>query len=97
MWSPVDLRKANELFRRRLVEARETAGVTQTELAVRLGEHQSLVAKIESGERTVTPVELLLLLSALDSDPAEFIASLDEELNLQPGRVRMRRHRKPQQ
>lgn len=97
MWGPVDLRKANELFRQRLIEVRESAGVTQTELADRLGEHQSLIAKIESGERTVTPVELLLILSALGVEPGEFLSALDEELGLQPGRVRIRRHKKPQQ
>jgi ribosome-binding protein aMBF1 (putative translation factor) len=33
-----------------LIEKREAAGMTQSELASRLGEYQSFVARIESGQ-----------------------------------------------
>jgi transcriptional regulator with XRE-family HTH domain len=49
---------AYELFRRRLVIAREKAGLTQREAAQLLGRSQSFVAKSESGERRVDVVEL---------------------------------------
>lgn len=51
-----------------LIEARERAGMTQTELAKRLGEYQSFVARLESGQRRIDVVELIELASALDFD-----------------------------
>lgn len=45
-------------FRRRLVRAREDAGLSQREAADRLGRSQSFVAKCETGERRVDVVEL---------------------------------------
>ncbi len=42
-----------------LLEAREAAGLTQAELAVRLRRPQSFVSKVESGERRLDVIELL--------------------------------------
>ncbi len=47
-----------EAFRKRLVSARELAGLTQTEVAQRLGKTQTFVSKCETGERRVDIVEL---------------------------------------
>lgn len=47
------------LFLSRLREARVRAGLTQVEVASRLGKPQSFVSKCESGERRVDFVELL--------------------------------------
>jgi transcriptional regulator with XRE-family HTH domain len=44
-------------FLARLRAARLAAGLTQAEVARRLGKHQSLVSKSESGERRVDAVE----------------------------------------
>jgi transcriptional regulator with XRE-family HTH domain len=41
-----------------LQEAREEAGLTQEQLALRLGESQSFVSKVERGERRLDIVEL---------------------------------------
>jgi len=46
-------------FLRRLRRAREDAGLSQTEVARRLGKPQSYVSKCESGERRVDVIELL--------------------------------------
>jgi len=45
-------------FLKRLRQARLDAGLTQTEVAVRLNRPQSYVSKCESGERRVDIIEL---------------------------------------
>jgi len=45
-------------FLRRLRQARREAGLTQVEVAKRLGRSQSLVTKAETGERRLDVVEL---------------------------------------
>lgn len=59
-----------------LVAKREAAGLTQTELAAALGEYQSFVARLESGERRVDVVELVLLAHFLKFDAAEVVREL---------------------
>ena len=49
---------AYQAFLERLVEARTSAGLTQSSVAQRLGKHQSFVSKCESGERRVDVIEL---------------------------------------
>lgn len=51
-----------------LVEARERSGLTQSELASRLGRYQSVVAAIEGGGRRVDLVEFLEIADALEID-----------------------------
>ena len=46
-----------QAFLKKLKAARKEAGLTQTEVAERLGRPQSFVAKCESGERRVDVVE----------------------------------------
>ena len=50
--------KAYRLFLDRLREARMDAGLTQAQVARRMGRRQSFVSKVESGERRVDVVEL---------------------------------------
>lgn len=57
-----------------LVEARVKAGLGQAELSVRLKCHQSLVARIESGQRRIDVVELVVLARAIGFDPFEVLA-----------------------
>ncbi|MCC6350524.1 MAG: helix-turn-helix transcriptional regulator [Candidatus Eisenbacteria bacterium] len=47
-----------QAFLRRLKAARRKAGMTQVEVAKRLGRPQSFVSKCESGERRVDVLEL---------------------------------------
>lgn len=53
-----------------LIESRKAAGMTQEELAARLGEYQSFVARIESGQRRIDVVEFLELADVLGFDPS---------------------------
>ena len=59
-----------------LVAKREAANMTQSELAARLGEYQSFVARLESGQRRVDVVEFLKLAEILRLDPAKAISGL---------------------
>jgi len=49
---------AYDAFRARLRRARQLAGLSQAEVARRLGKPRSFVSKCESGERRVDAVEL---------------------------------------
>ncbi|MCL3880711.1 helix-turn-helix transcriptional regulator [Marivita sp. GX14005] len=51
-----------------LKQARLDAGLTQTELAIRLERPQSFVAKYENGERKVEVVEFVQIVSAIGCD-----------------------------
>ena len=59
-----------------LVEARVAAGVTQIELAERLGRPQSFVSKVEGGDRRLDVIEFLQITTALNVDPEPIIQSL---------------------
>lgn len=50
--------------------------MTQSALAARLGEYQSFVARLESGQRRVDVVEFITLSEILDFDAAEAVAML---------------------
>lgn len=54
-----------------LIQKREAAGMTQADLADRLGEYQSFVARLESGQRRLDVVEFLDIAEALGFDPAK--------------------------
>ncbi|MCD1637074.1 helix-turn-helix domain-containing protein [Martelella mediterranea] len=60
----------------KLIEAREQAGMTQTELATRLGEYQSFVARLESGQRRIDVVELIELAEVLGFDPKAMVGAI---------------------
>ncbi|MBY5884002.1 helix-turn-helix transcriptional regulator [Rhizobium sophorae] len=62
-----------------LVEKREASGLTQTELADKLGEYQSFVARLESGQRRVDVIEFLELARILNFDPLDALGRLAKE------------------
>jgi transcriptional regulator with XRE-family HTH domain len=59
-----------------LIERREALGMTQTQLAERLGEYQSFVARLESGQRRVDVVEFLTLAEALGFDAGRALGAV---------------------
>lgn len=61
---------------RRLIEARENAGLTQQELARRLRRHQSFIAKYETGERRIEVVEFIQICRAIGVSPEQVIRGL---------------------
>lgn len=58
---------------------RTEAGVTQAELAARLGVPQSVVSKYECGERRLDVVELRQVCRVLGFPLADFVRRLEKE------------------
>ena len=54
-----------------LAEARKEAGLTQRDLADRVGRAHSVIGMIESEQRQVTVAELIALSEAIGTDPAD--------------------------
>jgi cyanate lyase len=52
-----------------LIESRRTAGLTQADVAKRLGRYQSFVALVEGGQRRVDVIEFLDFAAAICFDP----------------------------
>ncbi len=59
-----------------IVAARNAAGLTQRQLATRLGRSDSFVWKIEAGERRVDVLEFLEIARALRVDPLKLLAEV---------------------
>ena len=55
---------------------RKERGLTQAELAARLGKPQSFVAKYETGERRLDVVDLIRVGAQLDCDPVKIVSDL---------------------
>jgi transcriptional regulator with XRE-family HTH domain len=66
----------HEALTRFLIDKRKRAGLTQAELALKLGRYQSFVATVESGQRRIDVIELLDLADAIGFDPREAIKML---------------------
>ena len=68
---------AYNLFVRRLREAREAAGLTQSEVAQILGKPQSFISKCEIGERRLDIIELKILARLYSKDLCFFDIDVD--------------------
>ncbi len=68
-----------EAFRKRLIEARDLAGLTQTEAAKMLGRSQQYVSLCETGERRVDIVELIAF-ARVYRQPLRFFAPIEAGL-----------------
>jgi transcriptional regulator with XRE-family HTH domain len=66
--SPAHLR-----FLELLIAARDKAGLTQQQLADRLGKPQSFISKYEGGERRIDVIEFITIAEALDMDASRAI------------------------
>jgi transcriptional regulator with XRE-family HTH domain len=61
-----------------LIQMRKKAGMPQSELAKKLAQHQSFVARLESGERRIDVVEFLGFAEAIGFDPRIVITRLKQ-------------------
>jgi transcriptional regulator with XRE-family HTH domain len=73
----------HEALKALLVEKRKKAGLTQAQVAAKLGRYQSFVATVESGQRRVDVVELLDFADAIGFDPRDAVRRL---ASVKPGR-----------
>ena len=73
-------------FRGSLSAARKKAGLSQLELAEKLGKPQSFVSKYERGERRLDVIEFFQVAEALRIDPFEFLKRIH-------GNIKQRRNR----
>lgn len=65
-----------ELFLTLLRDARSQAGLTQQDLADRIGWTQSFVSKCERGERRIDVIDLLAYLGEIGVSPGDFVGGL---------------------
>ncbi len=63
-----------------LVEARKAAGLTQQDLAHRVGKPQSFVAKVENRERRLDVIEFIDLSRAVGLDPHTALRRVEDAL-----------------
>ena len=71
---------AQEQLQALLRQVRADAGLTQTDVAQRLGQPQSFVSKYESGERRLDILELREVCQVLGIPLPEFIRRLEQAL-----------------
>jgi ribosome-binding protein aMBF1 (putative translation factor) len=71
----------HELLRRLLIERRQKAGLTQGDLAQRLGRQQNFISRIERGMHRVTVIELVEIAEALNFDPMAVVRRIKTTLD----------------
>lgn len=71
--------KSYRIFRQELVKAREAAGVSQEELAKRIGWDRTFISKVENGIRRLDVVELVAICNALGLDAKEFVGKIQRK------------------
>jgi ribosome-binding protein aMBF1 (putative translation factor) len=59
-----------------LVAARQSAGLSQRDLAARLKRPHSFVGRMEAGERRIDVIEFIEIARVLDFDPKELFAKV---------------------
>jgi transcriptional regulator with XRE-family HTH domain len=69
-----------KIFLKVLQDARRRAGLTQVDLAKRIGETQSFVSKCERGERRIDVIELRAFCAGFGVSLKDFEATLERRL-----------------
>lgn len=66
-----------------MVAARKAAGMTQRDVAAKLGKPPSLVAKVESVERNLSVLEFLAWTNAIGIRPEDLLAHLPDHADIE--------------
>jgi len=64
-----------------LIQARKDAGITQVELAARIGRRQTFVSKYETEERRLDLAEYIAIARAMSVDPYELMRQAGEAIS----------------
>lgn len=64
-----------------LTEARQVSGLTQAELAKRVGKDQTFISIIERGQRRVDVLEFVALARAMEADPGQLFERVTSRLS----------------
>lgn len=75
----LDHEQKRKFMRQALRDARLAAGLTQVQLAARLGQPQSFVSKVESGARRLDVVELIAFCASVGITVQPIITALSGE------------------
>lgn len=78
-----------------LLAERKRAGLSQIELAERIGETQTFVSKCERGERRLDVIELRTFCGALGVPLGQFVATLERGLKTKPRLANRKKRRSP--
>jgi transcriptional regulator with XRE-family HTH domain len=70
------INKRYKIFEDALTQARHEKGLTQADVAARLGKPQSFVSKYESGERRLDVIEFVEVCEALKISPHQIIEEI---------------------
>ncbi|OYP36445.1 helix-turn-helix domain-containing protein [Rhodopirellula sp. MGV] len=60
-------------IRNRLAKKRESQGITQTELAKKIGKHQTFVSKYETDQSSLNVMDFIAVCTALRVSPSKLI------------------------
>ncbi|MBD5398977.1 helix-turn-helix transcriptional regulator [bacterium] len=68
-----------QLLLKLLVETRKKAGITQQELAKKLGKNQSYISKYENSERRLDMIEVIAIVKAMGANPSDLMQNILKE------------------
>jgi transcriptional regulator with XRE-family HTH domain len=71
-----------QIFRNMLIAAREQAGLTQVNVAEKLGRPQSFISKYERGERRLDFTEFIELADLFEINTSDFVARYQSAIAL---------------
>lgn len=63
-----------------LIEARESAGLSQAQLGERINKRQQFISRLEKSDRRVDLLEFIMIARALKLDPKELFARVLKKL-----------------
>jgi len=75
-----------------MVAARNSAGLSQADLAERIGRTQSFVSKYERGERRLDVVEFVQFVRAMNLDPGALFAKFVEQALQEPSKQTIKKN-----
>lgn len=63
-----------------LVAARKRSGLTQAQLAAKVGKDQTYISLIERSQRRVDVLEFIALARAMDADPSKLFSKIEKSI-----------------